>query len=404
MHVLFVHQNFPAQFGHIAAHLTKRHGYRCSFVNERRAGKVGDIECIQYKLDGGATKHNHYCTRTFENATRHAMSVYDAMKARPDIQPDLVVGHSGFGSTLFLRELYPDRPIINYFEYFYRTRHSDMDFRKEYPPQPMDFLRARARNATVLLDLDNCDAGYSPTEYQRNLFPAAYQPKLRTIFDGVDTAIWKPMPNLPREVNGFKVPDGLKVVTYATRGMESMRGFDIFMKAAKKLCDRRKDVIFLIAGQDRVCYGGDERFTGGKTFKEWVFSQDNYDQSRFHFLGLIPPTELAKLFNITDVHVYLTVPFVLSWSLVNALACGATVLASDTTPVREMIQTGVNGVLFDFFNADALAELANQLIDRRDEYRVLGRQAAAIIQSKYTVDVCLPKMVEMYESVKRKPA
>ena len=315
MHVLFVHQNFPAQFGHIAAHLVERHGYRCTFVTERRSDKVGQIECVQYKIDGGATKHNHYCTRTFENATWHAMGVYDALKARPDLKPDLIVGHSGFGSTLFLRELYPDVPIINYFEYFYRTRDSDMDFRPEFPPQPIDFLRARARNAMVLLDLDNCDAGYSPTEWQRSLFPQEYQAKLRAIFDGVDTAVWKPMPDLPRVVNGYEIPDGMKVVTYATRGMESMRGFDIFMKAAKKLCDRRKDVIFLIAGQDRVCYGGDERFTGGKTFKEWVLSQDNYDLSRFVFLGLIPPTELAKLFNITDLHVYLTVPFVLSWSL-----------------------------------------------------------------------------------------
>jgi glycosyltransferase involved in cell wall biosynthesis len=402
MHVLFVHQNFPAQFGHIAAHLVKRHGYRCSFVNERRSGKVGDIDCIQYKPGGGATKHNHYCTRTFENANWHAMGVYDAMKARPDVKPDLVVGHSGFGSTLFLRELYSEVPIINYFEYFYRTKHSDMDFRKEYPPKPLDFLRARARNAMLLLDLDNCDAGYNPTDYQRGLFPREYQGKLRTIFDGVDTTVWKPMPDLPREVNGFQVPDGMKVVSYATRGMESMRGFDIFMKAAKKLSERRKDVIFLIAGQDRVCYGGDERFTGGKTYKEWVLSQDTYDLSRFHFLGLIPPTELAKLFNITDVHVYLTVPFVLSWSLMNALACGATVLASDTAPVREMIQPGVNGVLFDFFNADALAELANQLLDRKDEYQVLGRQAAAIIRQRYSIDVCLPKMVELYESVKRR--
>jgi glycosyltransferase involved in cell wall biosynthesis len=402
MHVLFVHQNFPAQFGHIADHLIKRHGFRCTFVTERRSGKVGEIECVQYKTDGGATKHNHYCTRTFENATRHAMAVYEAVKARPDLKPDLIVAHSGFGSTLFLRELFQDTPIINYFEYFYRTKMSDMDFRKEFPPQPLDYLRARARNAMVLLDLDNCDAGYCPTDYQRSLFPKEFQPKLRTIFDGVDTAIWKPMPNLPREVNGYTVPDGMKVITYATRGMESMRGFDIFMRAAKKICDRRKDVIFLIAGQDRICYGGDERFTGGKSFKDWVMSKDSYDQSRFVFLGLIPPAELAKLFNITDVHIYLTVPFVLSWSLLNALACGSTILASDTPPVREMITNGVNGVLFDFFNVDALAELANQLLDRREEYRTLGKQGAAIIREKYSIDVCLPKMVELYETVRRK--
>ena len=400
MHVLFVHQNFPAQFGHIADHLVKRHGFQCSFVTERRGGRVGNVDCIQYKVDGGATKQNHYCTRTFENATRHAHAVFNAVKAHPELKPDLIVGHSGFGSTLFLREIYPDVPIINYFEYFYRTRLSDMDFRKDYPPQPLDFLRARARNAMVLLDLDNCDAGYSPTEYQRSLFPLEYQSKVRTIFDGVDTAIWRPIPDVGREVNGYRVPDGMKVITYATRGMESMRGFDIFMRAAKKICDRRKDVIFLIAGQDRVCYGGDERYTGGKTYKEWILSQDNYDLSRFVFLGLIPPPELAKLFNITDLHVYLTVPFVLSWSLLNALACGTTILASDTAPVREMIQNGVNGVLFDFFDVDALVELATQLLDRRDEYRVLGQQGAAIIREKYSIDVCLPKMVALYESVK----
>ncbi|HJZ90501.1 MAG TPA: glycosyltransferase [Gemmataceae bacterium] len=402
MHVLFVHQNYPAQFGHIAAHLVKRHGYRCTFVTERNSGPIGDVECVQYKVTGGATKHNHYCTRTFENAVHHTLAVYEAVKTRPDIKPDLIVGHSGFGSTLFLRELFPDVPVINYFEYFYRTRHSDMDFRKEFPPQPLDFLRARARNAMLLLDMDNCDAGYSPTEYQRGLFPKEFQGKLRTIFDGVDTAVWRPMPDLPRVVNNYRIPDGMKIVTYATRGMESMRGFDVFMKAAKKVCDRRKDVIFLVAGQDRVCYGGDERFTGGKTFKEWVFSRDSYDRSRFGFLGLLPPTELAKLFNLTDVHIYLTVPFVVSWSLLNALACGATVLASDTPPVREMIKQGVNGVLCDFFDTDAMAELTIQLIDRRDEYRVLGRQGAAIIREKYSVDVCLPKMVEMYESVKRR--
>ncbi len=402
MHVLFVHQNFPAQFGHVASHLVRRHGYRCTFVTERRAGKVGEVECVQYKVDGGATKQNHYCTRTFENTTRHSLAVYDAVKARPDLKPDLIVGHSGFGSTLFLRELFPDVPIINYFEYFYRTRGSDMDFRRDFPPQPLDFLRARARNATVMLDLDNCDAGYSPTEYQRSLFPKEYQGKIRAIFDGVDTTVWKEMPDLPRVVNGYAIPEGLKVVTYATRGMESMRGFDVFMRAAKKLCDRRADVIFLIAGQDRVCYGGDERFTGGKTFKEWVFAQAEYDQSRFVFLGLIPPIELAKLFNLTDVHIYLTVPFVLSWSLLDALACGATILASDTAPVREMIRTGENGVLFDFFDADALAELANQLLERKAEYKLLGKQAAKLIRDQYSVDVCLPKMVELYESVRRK--
>ena len=143
-------------------------------------------------------------------------------------------------------------------------------------------------------------------------------------------------------------------MTSATRGMESMRGFDVFMRAARALAARRPDVVFLIAGQDRAAYGADERVTGVRSFKEWVLAQGGYDPERFVFLGLLPPGELAKLFCLTDLHVYLTVPFVLSWSLLNALGCGATVLASDTAPVREVIEDGVNGLLADFFDADAM--------------------------------------------------
>ena len=137
------------------------------------------------------------------------------------------------------------------------------------------------------------------------------------------------------------------------------------MNCAKKLCERRPDVRFVVAGQDRICYGGDEAATGERSFKSWVLAQDQYDLSRFHFVGLLPPVELAKLFSITDLHVYLTVPFVLSWSLLNALACGATVLASDTAPVREIIRHGENGLLAGFFDVDDMVRQAERVLDGR---------------------------------------
>jgi glycosyltransferase involved in cell wall biosynthesis len=226
MHILFVHQNFPAQFGHIAGHLVQHYGYRCTFVSQKPAGVVGGVERIQYRLRGGATRHNHYCSRTFENAVWHAHAVYEALQARPDIQPDLVVGHSGFGSTLFLRELYRC-PIVNYFEYFYRPTQSDIDFRPDFPSTELNRLRARARNAMILLDLETCDAGYSPTRWQRDRLPAAFRDKVRVIFDGMDTNLWRPRLGLPRRVGGRDLPAGVRVVTYVARGMESMRGFDI---------------------------------------------------------------------------------------------------------------------------------------------------------------------------------
>ena len=180
MHVLFVHQNFPAQFGHVARRLVREHGWQCTVVSRNPPGSSDGVVLIHYEIKGGATEKTHYCTRSFENAVAHCHGVYEACRRHAELRPDLIVGHSGFGSTLFLRELY-DCPIVNYFEYFYRPHGSDMDFRPEFPSQELDFLRSYCRNAMILLDLENCQAGYSPTHWQRSLLPAAYADKVRVI-------------------------------------------------------------------------------------------------------------------------------------------------------------------------------------------------------------------------------
>jgi glycosyltransferase involved in cell wall biosynthesis len=396
MHILFVHQNFPAQFGHIASYLVRQKGFRCTFVSEQPPGHAGGIERIQYRIQGGASAQTHYCSRSFENAIWHSHAVYEALRARPDIKPDLIIAHSGFLSTVFLRELYPC-PQINYFEYYYHTTGSDMDYRPEFPSPEINLLRARARNATLLLDLENCDRGYSPTEWQRSRLPPIYQDKVRVIFDGIDTQLWRPQPGFPRRLGNWNVPAGMKVVSYVARGMESLRGFDIFMKMAKLLCDRRKDVAFVVVGQDRICYGGDQDFIGNRTFREWVLGQDQYDLSRFVFPGLLPPQTLAELFAFTDLHVYLTVPFVLSWSLMDALACGTTVLASDTAPVREMIEHGKNGLLTDFFDIEKMADRVEEVLAHPSDYKHLGQAGIEMIRNKYSLEVCLPQMLALYE-------
>lgn len=396
MHIVFVHQNFPAQFGHVASYLSRTKGWRCTFVTRAASGTIGGLECLQYHVKGGATAQSHFCSRTFENATWHSHAVYEALEARPDVKPDLVVGHSGFLSTVFLRELY-DCPIVNYFEYFYHTHGSDLDFRSEFPSAPIKLLRARARNATLLLDLENCDLGYSPTRWQHSLLPQPFRGKVRTIFDGIDTAIWRPQPGVPRRVGERTIRDDVRIVTYVARGMESMRGFDVFMRVAKRIYQERSDVLFVVVGQDRVCYGADQEFTGSRTFKEWVLEQDDYDLSRFLFTGMLPPAALAEVFAISDLHIYLTVPFVLSWSLMNALACGTTVLASDTAPVREMIRHGENGLLAGFHDVDGLARSALQVLADPGAYRHLGEAGAALIREQYSLDVCLPQMLVLYE-------
>jgi glycosyltransferase involved in cell wall biosynthesis len=400
MHLLFVHQNFPAQFGHIARYLIREHGYSCTFVSNQPApaGITDGIRRVFYEPKGGATRQTHYCARSFENAVVHAHGVYEACRRQPDLRPDLIVGHSGFGSTLFLGELF-SCPIINYFEYYYSPHDSDMDFRPEFPSPALDVLRCYCRNAMILLDLQNCRAGYCPTGWQRSRFPAEYSGKLDVIFDGVDTEIWHRYESPPRQVAGRAIDPGTQIITYVSRGMEAMRGFDIFMKVARRIYTQRPDVLFVVVGADRVAYGGDLKHIAESSFREHVLKQEDYDLSKFVFTGLLPMPQLAQLLSLSDVHIYLTVPFVLSWSFFDALACGSTVVASDTPPVRELIAHEQNGLLADFFDVEGLTALALRVLDDPAAHRHLGAAGQALIEERYTLKRCLPLMLELYQRV-----
>ena len=398
MHVLFVHQNFPAQFGQIANHLVRKHGWQCTFASQH-GGDIDGIGRVLYEPRSGARAETNFCSRTFENQVWHSRALFDALRVRPDIKPDLIVGHSGMVSTLYLRELY-DVPIINYFEFFYRTRNSDIDFRSDLPASdPPTLMRAQTRNAMLLLDMENCDAGYAPTQFQQSQLPKEFRPKVRTIFDGIDTKFWQPIDQPRRRVGEIDIPPDHRVLTYVSRGMESMRGFDIFMRIADQVCRKRQNVTVLVIGEDRIAYGGDARFTEGKTFKEWFLGQNQFDLSRIHFVGRVRPSELVNVFSLSDAHLYLTVPFTLSWSLFNAMSCGALAIGSDTAPVRELIDDGKNGLLIDFFAVDEWVEQVLQVFDDPAAFDPLREAARQTILDSYTLPKCLDKMLELYREV-----
>jgi glycosyltransferase involved in cell wall biosynthesis len=410
MHVLYVHNSFPGQFGPISSHVAEKLGWRVTFVSLSPSGKSGGIERIGYKPASGATKATHFCSRTFENNVWSTAAVYDALAARPDIKPDLIVGHSGFGSTLFLPELYPDVPVVNLFEYYYRPHHpdSDMDFRSDlgWPVPVRNFQRSRCRNAMILLDLQAARAGYTPTRFQKSCFPAEYASKIEVIFDGIDRRVYHghaealrppPAARTTRTIAGVEVGPTTRVVTYVSRGFESMRGFDIFMKSARLIARERPDTLFFVVGTDNHAYGGDENHIAPhKTFREWVLAQGKYDLTKFVFTGRLAQPELARLLAATDLHIYLTVPFVLSWSMMDAMSCGAVVLGSDTAPVREMIRDGENGLLADFFSPEAIAAKAVKVLDDPGAYRTLGRAAEEMIDREYSLEAVTPAMLQLY--------
>ncbi|HEU5192825.1 MAG TPA: glycosyltransferase [Methylomirabilota bacterium] len=394
MQILFVHPNFPAQFGPILSRLSGRQDVECVFVTKAATGARAGVRCIRFDVKGGATRATHYCSRTFENAVWHAWGVYEACKATPDLKPDLIVGHSGFGTTVFLRELY-GCPIISFFEYYYHAHGSDLDYRHDFPPLEMNVLRARTRNAMILLDLEACAAGYTPTRWQWSLLPEEWRPKVEIIHDGVDTSSWRRR-HVPRRVGREEIDEGTRIVTYVSRGLESMRGFDIFVRVANRIAAETSNVLFVVVGSDRTHYGDDAARIKTKTFRQHVLLAEKPDLRRFRFLGTVPPAQLADLFSIADLHVYLTVPFVLSWSLLNALACECIVLASDTAPVREVIRHETNGLLADFFDVEGLAAQAVKALRDPGEYRALGRAGREEIEARYSLEQTFPQVWDLF--------
>ena len=355
------------------------------------------MRCLQFEPQGGATRSTHYCSRTFENAIWNTHAVYDLCRKTEDLQPDVILGHSGFGTTAFLGELY-DAPIVNLFEYWYAGHNSDMDFRPEFPPREIDFLRSKARNAMILMDLQECTRGYVPTRFQHDLFPVTWHDKLEVLHDGIDTAFWSRRPRA-KVIAGVTVPDDAPVVTFVSRGLEAMRGFDVFLRVAERIARVRPDVHFLVVGGDQTHYGNDLRHTAGVSFREHVMLTQKPDIPHLHFLGNVSPDVLVDVFSASDLHIYLTVPFVLSWSLLNAMSCGTLVLGSDTAPVREVIEDGHTGLIAGFDDVPSLTDRALQALDDLPGQQALAEAGRRQIAERYAIDRTYPAFCALLERV-----
>jgi len=418
MHVLFIHPNFPAQFGHLAAHLATKLGWQCTCLTSIDTTHLKlPFTHINYNINPGTPQPKvFYNPNSLDGMLQHLTSVYSGLKSVPQVQPDLVVGHISYGTLLFLRNLY-DCPFVGYYEMLPAPFWGDgLILRKEYPPPEGVRLFNATYHALTYLHLHAIDAGYTPTRFQLSTAPPELQYKLRVIHDGIDTETFVPN-ELPRPYNfrGIHIWGGTPVVTYVSRGLESIRGFDIFMKAARRIQRERPDTIFLIAGDERTNYGHELHHTGllpqsqwknpnqpeAVSFKQHVLKQCNfehdYDTSKFHFLGLIPTLDLITLYQLSDVHFYLTAPFVLSWSMLQAMSCGCAMVGSATPPVEEVITHGVNGLLADFYNPDDVASKALTILADPKRHQPLREAARQTVIDQYSVDKCLHQLIGFFE-------
>lgn len=402
--ILFLHPNFPAQFRHMATNLANDPNYQIVYGTTREEGAIAGVKKILYAPSRESHPETHHYVRSLENAVLQGQAVYRIVQQLKDegFVPDVVYGHSGWGPTLFIKDALPKAKLLCYFEWFYNAHGSDSDFDPTSPLTADDEARIRIKNSPILLDLYSCDQGLTPTCWQQQQFPPEFRSKLKVLHDGVDTDFFQPSPGakLVLPSLGIDLSEVDELVTYVARGMEPYRGFPQFLQAVSLLQKRRPNCHVVIVGEDRVAYG--RELPNGKTYKQLMLEQLPLDLSRLHFTGYLPYSDHLKVLQASSVHVYLTYPFVLSWSMLEAMATGCLVLGSDTPPVREMIQDGENGLLVDFFKPDRIADRISEILDHPDRMASLRQKARETILDSYRLSDLLPQHLEWVKEWSRK--
>lgn len=400
MKVLFLHRFFPAQYRHLAAALAADAGNDVRFVAaEREADSaLPGVTMHPYAPTRAASPSTHHYLQFAENAVLHGQAAFRAMRglAQEGFRPDVICAHVGFGPGLFAADAFPGVPVLAYAEWFYRARGGDADFLDPAAVGDDDACRLRMRNAGILTELAAAARIVCPTQFQRDQFPQELRARIEVLHDGIDTDFFSPGADRPAAMPA--IPPSAPVVTYATRGLDPYRGFPQFMRAAALLLAGRPDLHVVVAGEDRLFYGAPP--PGGGSWKQAMLRElDGLDRSRVHFVGSLSYEDYRQLLRRSSAHVYLTVPFVLSWSLLEAMACGCAVVASDTAPVREFVTDGTDGLLVDFFSVRALADRVGRVLADDSLAAALRRAARTTALARLSLSRLLPRQIAMLRAI-----
>ncbi|MGL5083494.1 MAG: glycosyltransferase family 4 protein [Microcoleaceae cyanobacterium] len=401
MRALFLHPNFPAQYRHIITALGADPSNQVVFgtKNERPEWSIPGVRKALFKPTREPSSETHQYVRSLESAVLYGQAVYriaEQLKAKGFV-PDVICGHSGWGPTLFVKEAFPDAPLLCYFEWFYHAKGSDADFDPAEPLTIDDMARIRIKNAPILVDLYTCDWGLSPTYWQRSQFPPELQTKLSVLHDGVDTSYFVPKPGAKLVLPDCDLSHVDELVTYVARGMEPYRGFPEFIEAVAYIQERRPNCHVVVVGSERVCYG--KSLPNGESYKDHMLKKIPLDLSRVHFVGPLPYGQYLQVIQASDVHIYLTRPFVLSWSMIESLSTGCLVVGSDTPPVKEVIEDGKNGLLVDFFSPKQVADRVDEVLDHPDRMAELRKRARETVLERYNLSALLSQQLQLITEV-----
>ncbi|MGY0714098.1 glycosyltransferase family 4 protein [Azospirillum argentinense] len=401
MNIVFIHQNMPGQYKHLAARLAADPANRVVFITKRTDREIPNVRRLSYQPSRKARENAHPYLVSTENAVLHGQAVARLLMGLREegFRPDVIVGHPGWGETLFVKDAFPNTPYLNYCEFFYRAQGLDVGFDPSVPVNIDTVLRLRMRSTPLLLALEACDRGIAPTEWQRDSHPAPFHSKIEVIHDGVDTAQLLPDPGIRVTLaDGTVLTRQDEVLTYAVRNLEPYRGFPSFMRALPCILEARPKAHVLIAGGDEVSYGSAPP-GGGKSWRETMLAEVPLDPARVHFLGHLPYDQYLSVLRVSRAHVYLTYPFVLSWSMVESMALGCVVIGSDTAPVREVIRHGENGLLADFFSPEDIAAKTIAVLEEPDSFAPLARAARETAVERFDLSHCLERQIALIRAM-----
>lgn len=390
MKYLFVHDAFPGQFIHLLRRLHRQQGAEILAASRKGTSQKLPVQQIIYEMPDTASKLG-------VRQSASALGLDLIRKLQPFVEkgyrPDFIISHASTGAALYLRDLFPDARFVSFLEWFYRNPlatdvNNDLAFHKVCAANA-------ARNGIMAEEFDGADAAYVPTEFQRSQFPKRWQHAIRVAHEGIDTSKFAPDPTATFAFGGQEFTGKDEVITYAARGMERTRGFPQFMRAIAKVQKERPNAHVLIAGADRKCYDPGGRGKAG--LKSWAEEKVDYDPARTHFVGLVKEPEFIKMLQVSSLHAYLSIPFVLSWSCLNAMSVGVPVIASDNAPVQEVITDGKNGRLVDPKNVDVIAEHMVALLNDPAQAKQVGRAGRETILADYELAACVDRQLKLIQ-------
>ena len=398
MKLLFVHQNMPGQYREILQWLLANQNHEIAFLTQRKnAPKFDGVQTVVYKPHHVPGQKAYGLSRVWEQATGAGYGAATAARALErdhNFKPDIVVGHVGWGELTFFKQVWSDVPIIGFFEYYYRLTGGIVGFDPLEPVSENTPFLLEARNSVPLANIEVVDQGQCPTMWQRDRFPTSFHDRMYVCHDGIRSDLLLPDPDVSLGLSRLDAPltRDDEVITYVTRNLEATRGFHILMRALPRILKERPKARIIILGGNDVSYGGKSKHPGGLRAKMEAEVGADLDWNRVHFLGQVPYSNFKKIIQISRCHIYLTMPFVLSWSMMEAMSMQATIVASDVPPVREMITHGETGLLVDFHKPDDLASQVIDVLANTPDYSHLGPAAREFITSTHDfLTCCLPE-------------